>query len=268
MSIENIVWISIAVAFALIGGFFIYQMAQYKCRLRVRKLTNGAKIVKDYRVKEFEDKDGVVWWRVAGEKRPTQRLISCPPEAAIDINDKGKKTAECYETETGDKIWIQDKAQVGVFPEELLDEKYHPKDIADMKDGKEKDAKIALWEKAQRKEWKDANKVVEAYKPLTTNQRLVLINNIRKAEARRGFDWKAQLIPVVALGSLVLVILGGLIFLPDVIKTVADKDTQATQFQAAQLETVKILKEIHTGQQRIEKDVADLQGVVGATAPD
>lgn len=70
---------------------------------------------------------------------------------------------------------------------------------------------------------------VTPLKPLTTNDRMVLINNIEKAEARKLKDWKKDIPVMIMSASFVLLVICGFIFMPDVIETYTKGSQQITE---------------------------------------
>lgn len=254
---EIVIYGTVILAFLGILFVWIYLEMKAKCRVRVKELIKGRKLVRDYRAAEFEDKDGVKWWRLHGERMKSRRLLAAPPEEAIELNHKGKKYAECYRTETGDIIWIVDKGEVKQFPQELWNN--IPKEILKVEDKEEQKEKINAWKKHVKLRWEKENKVIEAYDPVTTKQRMIYLHNLRKAESRRGWDWKRELVPIVSIGALVLLAIAGMVFWGDLAKPALDANAQALELRKLDLEIVQYQKEIMSGQQIIRQDLEDLE---------
>jgi len=68
----------------------------------------------------------------------------------------------------------------------------------------------------------------EPIHPLTTNQKSALIDQIVKAEERKHTDWKQQIPAFVFSGAIVIILVMGMIFLPDIITTYTKGATQVS----------------------------------------
>ena len=96
---------------------------------------------------------------------------------------------------------------------------------------------------------------VKEYKPLTSSQRVILVNQLRKAESRGGKDWKQNL-PMFVVGfQLLIIIVIALVFMEDVAKPfIASKQLQVQQ-QELMLEQSQVLKDIKSGVQSLGGNV-------------
>jgi len=95
---------------------------------------------------------------------------------------------------------------------------------------------------------------IKKFKPVTGDHRVVMINQIRKAEARRGKDWK-QNIPVFVGGfMLLLIIVMGFVFIEDVAKPFIESKELQIEQQELMLEQTQLLKELKTNVQRINSN--------------
>jgi len=236
--------------------FWLFMELQYKCKVRVKELIKGRKLISDYKAKEHFDGDGVVWWRLKGEKRKDRKLLPAPPEECIELNKKGRKCSECYRTETGDVIWVTDKGEPATIPESIFDNV--PEEIEEIDDEPLKLQKLGEWKARITEQWKRKNNVISAYQPISTKQRVIYFNNLRKAEQRKGLDWKMQLVPIFSIGAVVLVVIGLMVFWGDLTRPSLQANDQFIQAQQIQKDVVDILKEIKLGQQRIEQKINEI----------
>lgn len=250
----------ISIGALVLVGFIVFWVVlelQFKCRLRVKETINGRKIIRDYRAKEYTDKEGVHYWRLSGEKIKVRRLIPIPPDECIEITHKGRKIAECYRTQTGDIIWSKDRFNVQEIPEDLYDDL--PEQIIETQSEAERKELTKRWKESKLKQWKKDNNVVMAVEPVTTKQRMVYLNNIKKAESRKGLDWKMQLVPIASLGFFAIIIFGIFIFWEDITKPALQANTQFIEAQKLHKETMEILRDIKTGQQTISQGINDIK---------
>lgn len=239
------------------AAFWIYMEKKYKCRIRFRELISGRKIIRDHRAKEVIDKEGVNWWRIGGEKRPLFKLIPAPPEEAIEIDSKGRKSAEAYRTQSGDIIWVRDPHNIKNTPDNLFDD--IPEEILAIVNPDERFAEIKKWRRQKLDKWRKENKVLEAFEPFTTKQRMIYIANLKKAESRKGFSWKENIPTIVGLGIAGLVLIALIVFWGDLTKPTLAANQQFIEAQKMQNENLQILKEIKTGIQRVEDSVNKIE---------
>ena len=224
-----------------------------KCRVRIKEVVSGRKIIRDYKAQEFTDESKVPWWKLMGEKDKHKRLIPLPPEESIEIDRKGNKLVEAWRFEDGTVIFSRDDWDVKQYyeitnapiPDDLQ------KRIDAVKDGSKKKEMLDHYKKEVRDKWLKDNKVIAPCEPITTKQRALYLMNIKKAESRQGFDWKQQLIPLASIGALVLIIIALMVFWGDIAAPALEAGKISSQMQQTQLETVQLLKDIKFGQQTI-----------------
>lgn len=268
MAYEWFMYTFIIVSVVGVFTYFIYDILRNKYRVRVRELVKGRKIIKDYRARYYEDKDKISWWKLAGERNKNKKLIPLPPEEAIELNQKGKKVVECYRTEGGDIIWAAERGEIGAFPEELLDKpptkelKEFKKMVDSIGDEKLKSEKFDEYTKRVEEHWIKQTKIIKPFQPLTTKQRMIYVQNLRKTESRKGMTWQQVVIPAVSLGVLGLVLIAGMIFWGDLAKPAISANEQAITMATINKENLELLKELKTGVQRIEDKVNSLPSSV------
>jgi len=99
---------------------------------------------------------------------------------------------------------------------------------------------------------KISSKNLNVAEPLTSKQRMILMNNFRKSQERKGFNIREHIPTMMALGSFVL-ILAILVFgWSEIMKPVVDVSHDRTTQLQYQKETMEILKEIKLGIQTIK----------------
>lgn len=100
-----------AVVLFLIAWWFIVQR-QYRYVVQIREVANGRKIIQPNKAREFYDEKGVKYLRL--QKAPKKRrLMSFPPEEAVELDNKGRKHVIVYLTEGGDYRYAYDKVKEG-----------------------------------------------------------------------------------------------------------------------------------------------------------
>lgn len=88
------------------------------------------------------------------------------------------------------------------------------------------------------------NAVIGNLQPLNTEQRQVLINQIRKAEERKGKKWQDFVIPITGIMALVIIVVSLLIFYENIAVPVLEQAKTIEGIENIRLEQLKILKEI------------------------
>ena len=93
------------------------------------------------------------------------------------------------------------------------------------------------------------------FKPLTSNQRMILMNNFQKANARKGFSWKENIPTVVSIGALLILVVSLMVFWGDIAAPALKGREIAKEERVIQLQIVQLLQDIKTGQQTIKDEV-------------
>ena len=94
------------------------------------------------------------------------------------------------------------------------------------------------------------------FEPLTTSQRSILVGQIRKAEARKKQGWKDVLVPIVALGALVLLVVSLMVFWGDLAKPVLEMGEQQAGMTAQMTSLVNRIDTVINNKQIIETNTA------------
>lgn len=247
---------------AVILLVWFYLETQFKNRVRLKEIVNGRVLIRDYRARSYTDKDKSVWWRLAGERRKDYKLIPMPPEESIEISVKGKKYVEGYRFETGEVVFITDQWKAKKVPDFSIVPDNIKKKIEDEKDYQKKKEIQDRWRRESIEKWKKDNNVIAPYQPVTTNQRIGYFNNIKKAESRKGFDWKAQLIPIASISGIVIIVLALIIMFGEIARPVLEADKIAENTISMQREIVNLLKDINNNQQTINSEMIRLNNKV------
>lgn len=188
-------------------------LSKFKYKIRIREIINGRKIVYDDKAREV-DEGGVKYWKLFKLKQK----IPVPPPDAIEVMYNGKKCVEAYRTDSEEIYYIKDDALEGMY---------------------EKDA--------------NGNMIIsKTFKPLTTNSKQILIDGIRKANDRRSKKWQDHIMPITALGSLVIIAVSLMVFYGDMAKPLLEMGDKQASITAQQKETVQILQEIIQNKQVIK----------------
>jgi len=105
--------------------------------------------------------------------------------------------------------------------------------------------------------WEDVRKInmgeEKDRQPLTSQQRALLIDEISRAEVKKGKSWKENIIPIVGISALVVIVLALLIFYGEIARPVIT----AQQERTAQLEIwEKISENLVNNGQKIDQLVS------------
>jgi len=104
-----------------------------------------------------------------------------------------------------------------------------------------------------------------SFRPITTNQRAALANQIRKKFDRKTRSWH-EMIPIIASGFVLVIIFAmALIFWNDITKPSIEAMSAAAKIQEQNLETAKLLNEI-IEQKQVLKDEGE-KGEIPSYAP-
>lgn len=212
--------------------YFIYFTLQFKHKFRIREVTNGRKIVYDDKAREYKDKEGVLWWQLL----KTRHKLAVPPPEVVDIDSKGKKVVEAYLTPEGGIIWAQDNCKLQEVPTEIIN-------ILD-KVEREK----------QTEQWRKKNNIINAFQPYTTKQRLIYIDQHKKAQSKFQTKWQDYIIPVAGIGSLLVIVISLMVFWGDIAKPVLDSQSNQLAYAKIQNEQLQLIKEINQKIQIINND--------------
>lgn len=204
--------------------------------------------------KDFVDRDsGVKHWKLFSEKDKLKRIAPLPPNDYISLNLKGKNVAYAIRTETGDYAYYNPKTKIKAMPEDLYRDV--PDEIINIKNSDHKLRALNKWKKFVYEAWLKRNNVDVTIKPFTPNQRLIQMQNFRKAEERRHKDWKEHLPMIIGGVIFLLVVIQSIIMITmweDFTKPgITAQQQHTTQLQIYK-ETAEILQNIKTDTQVIK----------------
>lgn len=211
------------IGFLLLGLKLCYDIIVPKIThaLVIRNPKNINSYTKTIRCQEKYHKDGSKWWH----SFPFSYIKTpAPPDSVVDTTIGGKKWVEGYEVEQGQFVWLKDQ---GINPEgEFLTE--------------------------------SAQKVIASLEPFDVTERSVLLSEYEKSVAEKGKNFLTPefILPFTAIMLLGIIIIGGLIFVPDAIKSMTGLQGANTRQAEINLETSKLLFNI-TGH--------DVQACLGQT---
>lgn len=225
----------VIISLLVIGGlgYYIYWILQFKHKFRIKEVTHGRKLIIDDRARELKDKDGGLYWQLL----KTKAKLPVPPVEAIEIDQKGKKCVEAYKLESGDFIYSKDLNEAKEIPEEILN----------VKDMVEKQKQIDAWIKK--------TGAIYSKQPLTTTQRMILINQIVKAQLKKTKKWQDYLMPIAAMASLVIIAVSLMIFYGDMGKPLLQMGDRINKNEEIVLNQLQIIQEI-------ERDVQIIKGEI------
>lgn len=106
------------------------------------------------------------------------------------------------------------------------------------------------------------SKDIKVKQPLTSKQRMILMNNFRKAQERKGFTWKEHIPMITSISALVIIVISLMIFWGDIAAPVLEARRLGAAEQVRELEMLNILKEIKLNQQTIGDNVEAINGGV------
>lgn len=223
------------VVMAVIAGalFFFNFLGKFKHKVRIKEVVNGRKIIFDDRAREVQI-DGINFWQLLKKKTN----IPIPPAEAIEINHMGKKCVEVYKTETGDYIFAADRAEIKKIPDNILA----------YKDTKKREAAV--------EKWRDENKVIDTFHPLTTQQRAILVGQVRKAQEKKTKKWQDYIMPIAGITALVVLVIALMVFYEDMGKPLLSMADRQNSFEQIRLEELNIIKEIKYDIQIIREEVS------------
>lgn len=245
-------WV-VGLGISIVGGLWLYMESKFKLKVIMKDIVQGRTVVREYRASEHVDKDKSIFWKLGGEKNKERKLIPLPPAECIDINHKGKKIVHAYRFPSGEIVYCKDDWKMISPPVFDIDKETLDKFTAESNnDPATLKALIGDWKKKQSQDWQKANKVIAPYQPVTTQQRMSYFYNIKKAEERKKFNWKEHIVPITAMGALVIIVLGLFIFWGEIAKPALEADKIAERMQQTNMEMLQILRDIKQNQQTIQ----------------
>lgn len=263
-------------------GIFIWSITRYKHKFRVKKITGTKTIVIDDKAKEFRDRDGILWWKLLKLKH----IIAVPPADCLDVTDRGRHSVEAYYSD--ESGYQYEKSATFTKEGQKKREAHHTKEgvFSLFDDGKEETIKnlglafIIPWLEKKlilfnytvyRKKCYDPKKgkyiFIEDKKPSTsgtdvlqTKQKVIMVNQLVKAKARKGFSWREHIPLIVGVSALVMMVAIGFIFFDNIVEPIKPIVEGFNNAANAQLETTRMLQEMIQKKQIIPAGMAAAAG--------
>lgn len=239
---------------ALIVGGTMYLMFlfQFKHTLQLREVVNGNMFIKNLKAREFKDKEGIRWWQTLKGFRVEKRKI--PPSESIVIDGKGRKFAIAHMTQEGGLQYVLDDAKILDLPE-YLKNPVVPNDIKKEIDDEKRASMLNEWKDkmaALKEKWIKENKVITSFKPLVTDEKLIMMSEFNKGLDRKKKTLMDVVVPVVAMGSMALVIVVMVVYWQDVGQPLVEMGDRQIAYENIQKEQLQIIKDIKQDVQTIK----------------
>lgn len=232
--LKRMTWIEVSIyifiimlLITMIALWIYFEIFKYKHTVIIRELANNRKFIIKDKACIITDQNKTMWWKLKKEKDKIKKLMPLPPPEAIELTKNGKKWVETYRTDNGEYIFIQDTAKIDDVPDDVLEIlDTVPPEILAIKSEEIRKIQIEKRKGELLKKWREENNIIKPLKPFSTNQRIALINGIKKAEIRKNSDWKKDIPVYMALGGVILIVICAFIFAPDVIETWGESSEQ------------------------------------------
>lgn len=227
----------------------ILLLRKYNKHVLIKKKISGGYMLIFDKCKIFTDDEGNKWWQRLKEKDKVLKYMEVPPSNAVIPDRKGEEYAVCKMID-GHYIWLEDKDNVASIPTTLF--KDMPTEIINESDTNKKIIKERAWKNSMLELWKKENNIEFAFHPVTSNQRAIIINALKRAYDRMAKSWQTQLPMIVGIGALVIIVVALLIFYGNIAKPAMEMADKAVKFQEVQNEGLVTLKEIKNDIQTIK----------------
>jgi hypothetical protein len=274
------------IAIALIGfsviilvgggcGVLLWYALSYRFKHTVefiKLMKHGRKVIIKKARPVFDKKNNIEQWKIRFPKE-VPKFINIPKNLVMDFNRKGNLFARVYISESEDIVMAQ--AEHPIIISDLFEKLGQiPEEIKKEEDIRLRQNKYDAWRKAEIDKFHEENKGKNTIimNPVTSNQRIMLTNQLTKAVIRR--EQKSDRIQMIMNISMViilaLVIVFLVIYLKDLAKPAIDKQKEITAQKALDMQQWEIIREINTGMIKIqsrlgiENNVNGTQGI----APD
>lgn len=265
VSIVDIV-LFVIVGFLIFGiiavvGIIFFLKSQYKHTFIIKNLTGDKPIKTIDKAKEIYDKKtGIYFWKLLN----TKHLIGRPPSRALHVDMKGNYIVEAYYL--GDINYIYSTEKIDEKTAEKINQVYQDTE-EEYKENIIGTLRAKLLETA-RLNWvslsffkpkpvyvytndhksfdslKDQGGTINTFKPITTNQRLIAYDQIKKAYEKKikGFEkWAPLVVSIVAIIVLISVMF---IFGGELIRPIAELGTKLNENLDTQKDITKSQAEI------------------------
>ena len=245
--------IYVAIGAVVLGlTLFIVNYLSYNIKVRVRVVAKNRKIVIDDRGKIINDKDdGVRYLRLFNRKHN----LPLPPAESIEVDNKGKYTIEVYYTDSEEYQYVVDKVNEAALEKQGM---Y----LTTKKNKKGKDVTTGKYVYLS-----DTTDNIQAFQPMTTNQRLILINQYKKAYARKTFKWTEHIGTIASVAALVIIFICLLVFWEDITKPSLQAMSTSAAIQKDQKEIIQALRDIYLNRQTMGNNITSPIGIPTTPTP-
>jgi len=241
-----------------LGTFFIIFMTRkiYKHTVVIEEVFGNSKrtIVK-WAKEKIAPKSKIKTWRLWWEGDSLKRDIPLPKNDVIDIDKKGRLVVHAVRLESGDIVYFKNAPKVGIRPTDLYTNV--PPDILNIQDHKERSEKYEAWKRSKYSEWQEKNGVDIEILTFTPNQRLVMIENYRKAIERRRKNFM-EILPLIVGGTVFILAMVVILVFVFQFKEFTQPGLEAQKTEASRqeiyLEMAKTLEKINSNVQELEAD--------------
>lgn len=227
------------VLFVLIGLilFLVMNYFSFGISFRIKEIINGRKVIKYTKCKIKKNKDGSVVLKLRSWNPFDKFELPCPPDEAIEIDIKGRRIIEAYQTSTNEYIYLKDNSKLVEIPKEILD---NPDPYDKYK---------------KTKEWKEKNNVISAYEPITANQRMFFIGQIRKAHEKKQKTIMDLIRDIAPLMALIIIVVCFMLFFGKAVQPMIDVGGQMVALQEKNIEYVKEVRMLKQDVQQIKAEI-------------
>lgn len=223
-------------------GVFIWHLTRYKHKFRIKKITGTKTIVIDDKAKEFRDSDGVTWWKLLKHKH----VIAVPPADCLDVTERGRHSVEAYYSdESGyqyeksaepEKIHLVKNVGLG-FTVPIIGKRLV------LFNWTVKQSKTADPKKGKYVYIEDKKPSITGTNVLQTKQKVIMVNQLIKAKARKGFNWREHIPLIVGATALVMIIAVIFIFFGNVIEPIDGLVSKLDAYESKRVESERLMRE-------------------------
>jgi hypothetical protein len=235
-------WVFLGIALVIGFAVYMFYIKSFKYELVVKDVVKGNLIIRKRKCREYKDEKNVTWWIINKERDKQKRKLEVPPDSVLKLTEDGKQYAECYKTKNGGYIWIKDEGNFADIMDDVHDR--IPEELFRISDPEEREKAIKEWKDNISMRWiKEHPKVVDALKhmtPFTTQNRVLLVEQIAEAEERRGKNLWANIPQITAIAGFVIIIVALMVFWGDIAKPVIE----AKKISGEQLQMMKDITEM------------------------
>jgi hypothetical protein len=279
-AIDILFWVLLGVLVLVIVGlivFIVYKLGQYKHTFIRKVITGGDPIILTDKAREFTDpKTGTVLWRLLKAKH----TIARPPNKAIHPTEKGNYCVEAYYL--GDINYYYSSGEITedtrkeiIALAQSVKTEYDKNLISALRAEVLKVQKKRLFDLFRYKPspiyvYTDSLEQVVADKnTITTNQRLIAYDEIKKAYERKRNGLAQWLPTIVSVGALVMLVVVIIVFGNDLIKPMIELNNGNVAITQSQANIAQKMSDASNMLASIiqERQMIQSGGLANVTAP-